>query len=632
MSRAWCWTLLVASLLWGLPLRAQPGVRQSLAADTRVAEVGEPFQITFTVLAEAGAAEPTAPSLPAPDGVTLRGPTVSSQRQVSIVNNQIAQSVGIAATWIATASRTGKITFGPATARVGAATVRSASITVEVVPAGKGSSSSRRGRARDPFGFFDPFSTPFPSLPGLGAPFDDAPVELEESPWYPDELRTDRALDTDVFLRSLARPRRVVIGEQVTYSVLLYARRRWALDRVLTMPQHPDFIAHPIVELSEDRAEYRVRIGEELWTAQKMREDALFPVRAGRLTISPMALSFRVAGSRRPLERSTSALEVIVEEPPVDGRPPGYVVGDVGRFTLDAVVEPREVAAGEAVSVVLTLRGSGNFPLRVRVPQQAGVEWLPPTTSDGITMTDGRPSGWRRLSHVVRLERSGAVDLGEITLPYWDPSRGAYAVARATLGVVRVTGPAPAASVAGEGREGDALAGLVGVRRSLGAPPRPRLDWGDRSAFWALLAGGPLGVWLLGAGARGARQLAARWARREPSARAVARRELAAARRAAAEGRLDAVAGGCERAVHHGVLAATRVSIRGVLRSELPARLRAAGLEDGCVARGVALLDELDAVRFQGPTTLDAPGLLGRTEALLRELERAPAPTRGGAP
>jgi len=628
MSRAWCWTLVVVGLLWGLPLRAQPSVRQSLAADTRVAEVGEPFRITFTVLAEAGAAEPSAPSLPAPNGVTLRGPTVSSQRQVSIVNNQIAQSVGIAATWVAIATKAGTITFGPATARVGAYTVRSAPLTVEVVPAGQGTGSSRRGRARDPFGFFDPFSAPFPALPGFGAPFDDAPAEPEESPWYPDELRTDRALDADVFLRALARPRRVVIGEQVTYSVLLYARRRWELERVLKLAQYPDFIAHPIVELSGDRAEYRVRIGEELWTALKIREDALFPVRAGRLTISPMALSFRVFGSRRPLERSTSALEVIVEEPPVAGRPPGYVVGDVGRFTLEATVEPREVAAGEAVSVVVTVRGSGNFPLRIRVPQQAGVEWLPPTTSDGITMTDGRPSGWRRLSHVVRLERPGSVDLGELTLPHWDPALGAYAVARARLGVVRVTGPAPAGSAAAEG---DALAGLVGVRRALGPPPRPRLDWGDRPAFWGLLVGGPLGVWLLGAGARGARQLAARWVRREPSARAVARRELAAARRAAQEGRLDAIAGGCERAVHHGLLAATGVSIRGALRAELPARLRAAGLDDGCVARAGALLDELDAVRFQGATTLDASGLLGRTEALLRELERA-APTRRGAP
>jgi len=628
MSRLWCWAVVVACLVWGAPAWAQAGVRHSLSADVRVAEVGEPFQVTFTVLAEAGAAEPTAPSLPAPAGVTLRGPSVSSQQQVSIVNGQIARSVGISATWVATATRTGRLTLGPATARVGTATVRSDPITVEVVAAGKGTASRRRQRARDPFGFFDPFSSPFPSLPGFEPPADPAPAE-EESPSYPDEFRTDRALEADVFLRALARPRRVVIGEQVTYSVLLYARRSLRLEGSVKGPQHPDFIAHPIVENPQDQAEYRVRIGEELWTAMKAREVALFPVRTGRLTISPMTMSFRVVGSRRAVERSTPALEVVVEEPPASGRPPGYAVGDVGRFTLEAAVEPREVAAGEAVSVVLTLRGSGNFPLRVRVPQQAGVEWLPPTTSDGITMTGGRPSGWRRLSHVVRLERPGTVNLGEVTLPHWDPARGAYAVARARLGVVRVTGDAAPSSAAGEG---ESLAGLLDVRPALGAPARPPLLWGDRAEFWALLAGGPLGVWLLGLGVRGGRLVAARWARREPSAWVVARRELATARRAAEQGAAAAVAGGCERALHHAVLARTGVSLRGALRAELPDCLDAAGLEAGCAARLVALLDELDAARFTGAAAADASALVARATALVRELERAGSrPGRGAS-
>ncbi len=617
MSRLWCWAVLVACLVWGAPVRAQSGVRHSLSADARVVEVGEPFRVTFTVLAEAGAAEPTAPSLPAPAGVTLRGPSVSSQQQVSIVNGQIARSVGISATWVATASRTGRLTFGPAKARVGTVTVRSDPIIVEVVAAGKGTAPSQRRRTRDPFGFFDPFSSPFPSLPGFEPPAA-APPEEEESPWVPDEFRTERALEADVFLRSLARPRRVVIGEQVTFTVLLYARRSLRLEGSVKEPQHPDFIAHPIVENPRDQAEYRVRIGDEVWTAMKAREVALFPVRTGRLAISPMTMSLRVVGSRRSIERSTSAMEVVVEEPPASGRPPGYALGDVGRFTLEAAVEPREVAAGEAVSVVLTVRGSGSFPLRVRVPQQAGVEWLPPTTSDGITMTDGRPSGWRRLSHVVRLERPGTVDLGEVTLPHWDPARGAYAMARARLGVVRVTGTAAAPSAGGAG---EALEGLLDLRPALGAPARPRLAWGDRAGFWALLAGGPLGVWLLGLGVRGGRQLAASWSRREPSAWALARRELAAARRAAGEGATAAVAGGCERALHHAVLARTGVSIRGALRAELSERLGAAGLDAGGAARLVALLDDLDAARFTGPGAVDAPAFVARATALVRELE-----------
>lgn len=629
MIRWWlCPWLGVLLLLWVSPLSAQGTPRPSLRSDVRSAEVGVPFTVTLTVRTESGAGAPSGPTLAVPPGVTLRGPSLSSQQQVTVSGNRITRSVGLSASWSVTASRPGRVTLGPATVLVDGVTARSDAITVEIVPAGQGSPRGGRPRSRDPFDFFDPFSTPFPSLPGFGpgaAPEPPALVE-EESPYYPDEFRLERPLDREAFLRSVARPVRVVLGEQVTFTTLAYARRS-RISGVGKEPSYPDFLAYPIIETPQDQATYRIRVGDEVWMAVKVRELALFPVRTGKLTIEPMSMVFTGHGIRRSLERTGQPLEILVEEPPEAGRPAGYTLGDVGRFTLEARIEPRTVQVGEAVSVVVTIRGTGNFPVGVRVPQQTGVEWLPPTTSEGIAMTDGRPSGWRRLSHVVRLQRPGKIDLGTVTLPHWDPRRRAYAVAKVALGSIQVSGTA---AVRDAGAAEDGLANLLVLRRTLGEAARPPpVAWGDRPWFWAALGIGPLAVVGLGVGVRAAVALRRRWLKREPSVRALVRSELGLARRAAETGDLGAAASACERAVHHALTAKLGVGSRGLLRAELTERLRAAGLATAFEARLDGLLDDLDASRFTGAGGAATGDLRARTERLTTELLAPSVRSRG---
>src|SRR5690606_25369981 len=123
------------------------------------------------------------------------------------------------------------------------------------------------------------------------------------------------------------------------------------------------------------------------------------------------------------LLRESQPLEVVVVEPPLDGRPAGYRLGDVGRYTLSATVEPKRVRQCDAVSVVAKLEGSGNLPPTLVLPRQRGVEWLEPSTTESIDTDHGVLRGQRTFSYVVKLDRPGKVDLGELTLPYYDPDR-----------------------------------------------------------------------------------------------------------------------------------------------------------------------------------------------------------------
>ena len=86
------------------------------------------------------------------------------------------------------------------------------------------------------------------------------------------------------------------------------------------------------------------------WRAQPIFKVALFPLRAGELEVGPMRVTIKstLRGARTQGARESEALRIHVTDPPIATRPPGYEVGDVGRFALTATVEPRTAEVGGA--------------------------------------------------------------------------------------------------------------------------------------------------------------------------------------------------------------------------------------------------------------------------------------------
>ena len=110
-------------------------VRLSTEVKPRKVEVGERFIVQLRAMSDGGD-QPQDPELKLPPGLTGSGPNVGSQTQMSIVNGQMTQSVGITATWVLTASRAGTFKVGPASVQTGAGRRADRVVTVEVVPKG----------------------------------------------------------------------------------------------------------------------------------------------------------------------------------------------------------------------------------------------------------------------------------------------------------------------------------------------------------------------------------------------------------------------------------------------------------------------------------------------------------------
>ena len=357
---------------------------------------------------------PTNPRLRAPPGFTVQGPSVSTSQQLSFANGHFEHRRGITATWIVVGTRPGRFVVGPATVEVGKGVAVGEPVNIEIVAQGSipRPPSSRRRGFFDPGNPFDPFSMlqHLPNMPGIDD-LDDRPL-IDAPPDAPSDYLVPHAPEPMAFLRATVTPTEAIVGEQVTLNVYAYAARGPYDEVNSSEPSRADFLSQSIIDSSFKQPRYVVPIDAARWSVVKLRQIALFPLRAGTLTVGPMRLAFRGPGYPETspgggLGRQSAPLTVVAVEPPLAGRPPGYELGDVGTYTLIAEVEPRRVEVGDAVSAKIRLEGTGNVPHHVKVPEENGVDWLDPTITEGVTPNDSVVGGYREFRYVVRLDRSG---------------------------------------------------------------------------------------------------------------------------------------------------------------------------------------------------------------------------------
>ncbi|HZU82740.1 MAG TPA: BatD family protein, partial [Polyangiaceae bacterium] len=523
-----------AALLLVSPLaRAQSAPQLQLQADS---PVGVGSIVHLQLNATSAEAMPTDPHPGPTPGFVVRGQSSAPSQTHIIANGSRMDRYTLSVTWTLEAQRVGTFRVGPATVVAGGARYATQPITVRVVPAGQAprrppSQSLPQGFPQGPFG-----PSPFDLWKGLlQGGFDN---DVPSAPSAP-ELSIDPSLSIEpprgasFFLHATVDKSAAVVGEQVTFSVYQYSDTSARVDfdpEDMHDPTAADFAKRQM--LREDQppplAGYAAS-GGRTWEVKLVRRWALFPLRAGELTIGPMRLNLVRAGSG-PSERTSETLQVRVTEPPAARRPPGYALGDVGRFSLSAQVSPREIDEGSAVGVHVELSGTGNVPGTLTPPVREGVEWLAPEVREELGPTGHDAFGGKRtFDYVVRVLRAGRVDLGEFALPYWDPEQRRYEVARAPLGAVQVRSSAAVKGGPAAPAE-QTLPGLPARRDALDASITPRAHADDSPWFWlGAVAGWPAAFGVAVAGRAAGRRAATAWRTRRQSAAAELKEKLAAA-------------------------------------------------------------------------------------------------------
>ncbi|HEY6461285.1 MAG TPA: BatD family protein, partial [Polyangiaceae bacterium] len=484
--------LVFVALVVPTTARAQSAPQLSVQADVDTVAVGDVVHLQLT--AQSADGMPSDPQPGATPGFAVRGQNQSpSQTHISI-NGSRTDRFGLLVDWTLLAQRVGVFSVGPPTITVAGTRYSARSITIRVVPAGQAPQRQQpQSQAPQPFSPFDPWRSLFPGF-NLPTP------PVDEPPSAP-AVNTDPKLALDAprgdfyFLHAAVDTTSAVVGQQVTFSVYEYldaeTNARFKIDASAEHePTAADFVKRPLLKDGQEGVlQGFASVGGHVWQVTLVQRWALFPLHAGDLTIGPMSVALVQPRSGNVSQRTSETLHVRVTDPPAAGRPPGYALGDVGHFTLTGQVTPREIDQDAAVGVHLELSGTGNLPAELAPPARAGVEWLAPEVHEQLGVVGKDVFGGKRtFDYVVRLHTPGDVDLGDLSLPFWNPDQRRYEVARASLGKVHVKASAVAAAPSASAAE-ETLAGLPGPRDVLegSAPSTSHLD--DRPIFWLLGVG-----------------------------------------------------------------------------------------------------------------------------------------------
>lgn len=609
--------ILFPSLAEAASLRTQVGARK--------VGLGQPFEVQVTVVQEDGDPEPGQPELRLNGKARVQGPSVGSQRRVSMKNFSFESESSVVATWTVTPLEIGRLVVGPGSFQIGTKRLQGEQIIVEVVE------EEQNSRPRSPFSRFGPRQNPFGD-----DPFEmltQRPRTIADLAPLPEEYAVKEAPNQPGFLVAHLEKRHAILGEVLHLVVVAYGAQGNFREVSPNEPSLPDFLSYSVVESSQDEPAYRTEINGSLFIARKLREYIIVPLRTGELTIGGMSAvlqgngnSYPPQGSPHGFKVTSPQLTLVVEDAPSKGRPPGYVPGDVGDFHLSADISPRELKTGEFAELIVNVSGKGQLPTQVILPEGKDFAWDPPTMRGGPEVQDGELQGTRVLKFPLQIKNPGNISLGELSLPFFDPETRMYRVAKADLGSITVEQSPIPSSAAAPDQSVDAQAIEEGTEGDeLSFPPRAQPDAYDlprrfapRFITWAFIFGLPVLIFLVGA-AQNARNFFSQGT--SDAKKNEARAHLSSARNALREKDLRTCLFLCEKALYEALEHATQIKYRAVLRSELGPHLVVAGLSEELATTAQRLLETCERTRYE-PESAVPEILLKEAETFTADLQK----------
>lgn len=417
--------------------------------------------------------------------------------------------------------------------------------------------------------------------------------------------------EAEVIVWPVVDKAKVYVGEQIVYELQIWDRSNGNLS-ISSAPIFKDFWSEDLQQddRSRRRSQERKLVAGVPYTVHRTLQRALFPQKAGTVTIGgpeiqmqPLAGLFGGGGPPRTFVGRSLAIEVLPL--PAEGQPPKFRPNNVGRFSISAEVDRTALRQGEAVRLTLRIAGAGNIAL-VELPELPEVQGLraydPKPQPPKLELGKGKLEGSRIYTVLLVADGAGELTIPAIELPYFDPSRATYQVAKTkpiTLQVEQnpdavASPPTPASEAAGE-RDDDLLAPPIAGGEL--ARTMPHDPWLNRKRWWigTLAVPGTIGLgWMAG-------RLLRRYG---PDAQGRARSQALARRRTLLAEASQAVDSGdgfypkLAALLQAAALGRAGPEGTGLTRDRLMRLLAEQGMAAGEIEELRALLDACDAARF----------------------------------
>ncbi|MEA3328966.1 MAG: BatD family protein [Candidatus Omnitrophota bacterium] len=315
-------------------------IQFEITVDRKTVSLGKSLQLNLLFH---GTQSVSAPDIGEIEGFQMRylGPST----RMSIVNGRVSSSITHSYTLIPL--KTGKLEIGPLSVVLDGKTFTSQTLTIEAVSG--------------------------PSPPAGGA---------QESAAGQETISEEQLKDR-IFLTIEAEKSNLFVNESIPLSIKLYINRLGVRDI-----QYPKF-GHEGFSIKEfgQPERYRRTIGGIVYNVIEFNAN-MFAVRPGELSLGPARVDCNlvVRKQRRqrrspfdgdffgsdifndffgryetyPFQVASPALTINVQPLPLKGKPPGFKEA-VGDFRFEAEVLPKELKAGDPITVTMTVSGAGNF-------------------------------------------------------------------------------------------------------------------------------------------------------------------------------------------------------------------------------------------------------------------------------
>jgi len=259
-----------------------------------------------------------------------------------------------------------------------------------------------------------------------------------------EEMIQDNAEDLSkaLLLRAEVNKTNVYQGEQILLSYKLYTRAGIVDSRVDKLPDLNGFWTED-VKNQPQQVQWRTETYKGLkYNVADVKQMILFAEHSGDIKINPFEMTFivRVAapardimeqffGSYKDVKYAVKSIPVVVHVKPLPeaGKPAGFS-GAVGKFSIQARLDKKELKANETLNYSVKLTGSGNIKLinALNVNLPADFEKYDPKVTDTIKEEANGVRGNRTYSYLLIPRRQGNYTIEPLEFSYFDTSTKKY--------------------------------------------------------------------------------------------------------------------------------------------------------------------------------------------------------------
>ncbi|MBS1973079.1 MAG: protein BatD [Bacteroidetes bacterium] len=417
-------------VLWPLaPAKAQQAKFTTVASSKEIGRQ-DYVQIEFIVENAKQIEHLTPPAFP--DFHVVEGPMQSSG--MSIVNGSMSQYKGIS--FVLQPNKMGSFTIPGATADVDGKPMRSNTITIAVTTNNNGNSANA-----GPATSYSPM------------PYDPFLPESGDYVLKPNENMAEKT-KKNLFVKLQVSKSTCYVGEPIVASYKLYSRLR-SESKVAKYPSLNGFSVYDMVDPGSDASTVETVNGKP-FSVHIIRKAQLIPLQPGQVELSPVEVENTVhylKQSKKPHQSSSllqdlfdqfgeegageeiqqhvtldsKPLLVTVKPLPADDKLTGFN-GAVGHFSIGAALDKKNMAAQDAVTLKLTITGSGNLPV-IDAPQvnwPANVDIYGTTAKEDIDKTVVPMKGSKTFEYVFMPKAVGSYTIPAIGFSYFDPVSDSY--------------------------------------------------------------------------------------------------------------------------------------------------------------------------------------------------------------